>query len=152
MTLELTNINHALSKLNGDLIYKLFTIEEGMKLLPQVDIPKKHYFANGLYAREIDVPKDSLIIGKVHKFSQINVVSKGDISVLTEDGWKRFKAPFTFESPAFVKRAGYAHEDTIWTTFIATEETDIDKMDDVLTIGSYREYLEVKATLFIREK
>lgn len=141
-----------LVQLEGDLVEKLFVIEEEMKKLPQVDIPKTHYFANGLYAREINIKKGTLLIGKMHKFSQINTVSKGDISVLTENGWKRMKAPFTFESPAGIKRAGYAHEDTTWTTYCGTKETEVDKMDEVLTIGTYQDYLKIKETLLIERK
>ena len=148
---ELVEMNSALEKMDGDLIQKLFKLEAGFKTLPQVDIPKTHFFANKLYARSIDIPKGSIIIGKMHKHSQINTVSKGDISVLTEDGWKRMKAPHTFESSAGIKRAGYAHEDTVWTTYCGTEETDIEKIDDTLTIGSYQQYLEVKDKLLIEE-
>lgn len=133
--------------MDGDLIQKLFTIEDGLKLLPQVDIPVKHFFSNGVYAREINVPRGSLIIGKLHRFSQINIISKGDMSVLTEDGWIRIQAPHTFVSPAGVKRAGFTHNDCTWTTFCGTEETDTDKIDDVLTIGSYQEYVEMKQLL-----
>ena len=97
---ELVEMNSALEKMDGDLIQKLFKLEAGFKTLPQVDIPKTHFFANKLYARSIDIPKGSIIIGKMHKHSQINTVSKGDISVLTEGGWKRFQAPHTFESSA----------------------------------------------------
>jgi len=145
-------MNKELVKTDGDIIRKLFVIEEGLKKLPQVSIPKRHYFSSGIYAREIDIAKGSLIIGMLHKHSQINIVSKGEISVLTEDGWKRVKAPYTFESPAGTKRAGYAHEDTVWTTFIGTEEKDPEKMDDLLTIGSYQEFLEVKTLLLQEEK
>ena len=148
----LKKIDFELVKLKGDLVQKLFAIEDRLKLEDQAEIPIRHFFAGGLYAREMDAPKDTLIIGKMHKYKQINVISKGDISVLTENGWKRLKAPFTFESPAGVKRAGYTHEDTIWTTFVATEETDIETIDEALTIGSYKQYIEVKETLLIGDK
>jgi hypothetical protein len=130
--------------LKGNLIAKLFTIEKEIKQHPQVDIPIRHHFADGVYGREIDIPKGSLIIGKLHKFSQINVVSKGDISVLLDNGWKRLTAPCTFASPAGIKRAAYIHEDTTWTTFSGTDEKDLDKLEEVLTIGSYEEYLRLQ--------
>jgi hypothetical protein len=136
---------------NDDLIEKLYTIEEGLKEFPQLDIPKTHYFSEGIYARELTLRKGWVLIGKLHKYSQINVISKGDVSVLTEKGWKRMKAPHTFESPAGTKRAVYVHEDTVWTTFIGTDETDVDKMDETLTIGSHKEYIEVKENLLLEE-
>lgn len=129
------------------MIQKLFTIEAVLKELPQVEIPVRHCFGNKVYVREMVAPKGSIIIGKMHKYKQVNIVVKGDISVLTEDGWKRMTAGEMFESPAGIKRAGFTHEDTVWTTICGTEETDIDKMDDTLTIGSYQEYLQLRNEL-----
>lgn len=138
------SLNIALNAMDGDLVKKLFALETEFLKLPQVVLPVKHYFSNGVYVREMFAPKDSVIIGKMHKFSQVNIVVKGDISVLTETGWKRLQAGATFESPAGIKRAGYCHEDTVWTTICGTQETDIDKVEEALTIGSYQEYLEHK--------
>ena len=145
-------IKSELVKLDGDLIQKLFAIEEGMKGLPQVELNHKHYFSKGLYGREMTMPKGTMAIGRLHRFSQINIISKGDVSILTENGWKRFQAPCTFESPAGVKRAAYTHEETVWTCLIATDETDLDNIEDKMTVGSYQEYIELKETLLIEEK
>jgi len=134
----------ALNAMSGDMIEKLFIIENAFLQRPQVEIPLRHCFGNGVYVREMTAPKGSIIIGKMHKFKQVNIVVKGDISVLTEDGWKRLKSGDMFESPAGIKRAGYTHEDTVWTTICGTDETDIDKVEDALTIGSYQEYLQYK--------
>jgi hypothetical protein len=60
--------------------------------------------------------------------------------VLTEDGIKRVKAGATIVSPAGIKRAGYAHEDTIWTTIHGTHETYVDKLEDELIAASFEEY------------
>jgi len=128
----------------GDTVEKLFAIEAVFKQMPQVEIPTRHCFGNKVYVREMTAPKGSIIIGKMHKYAQVNIVVKGDISVLTEDGWKRLKAGDMFESPAGIKRAGFTHEETVWTTICGTEETDIDKAEDELTIGSYQEFLEYK--------
>lgn len=133
-----------LSAMPGDMIEKLFAIEEAFLKRPQAEILTRHCFGNKVYVREMTAPKGSIIIGKMHKYKQVNIVVKGDISVLTEDGWKRLKSGEMFESPAGIKRAGYTHEDTVWTTICGTEETDINKVEDELTIGSYQEYLQYK--------
>lgn len=133
-----------LSAMPGDMIEKLFTIEDVFKQMPQTEIPTRHCFGNNVYVREMTAPKGVIIIGKMHKYAQVNIVVKGDISVLTEDGWKRLKAGDMFESPAGIKRAGFTHEETVWTTICGTEETDVDKAEDELTIGSYQEFLEYK--------
>jgi hypothetical protein len=59
----------------------------------------------------------------------LNILSKGEISVLTEDGIKRVSAPFHVVSPAGTKRIAYAHEDCVWTTIHGTEENDLEKIE-----------------------
>jgi quercetin dioxygenase-like cupin family protein len=133
-----------LNAMSGDMIEKLFVIEAALKQMPQVEVPLRHCFGNKVYVREMTAPKGSILIGKMHKFKQVNIVIKGDISVLTEDGWKRLKSGDMFESPAGIKRAGFTHEDTVWTTICGTEETEVNKAEDELTIGSYQEFLQYK--------
>lgn len=141
---EMVEFTSTLSAMSGNMIEKLFAIEAAFKQMPQVEIPLRHCFGNKVYVREMTAPKGSIIIGKMHKFKQVNIVVKGDISVLTEDGWKRLKSGDMFESPAGIKRAGFTHEDTVWTTICGTEETDVEKAEDELIIGSYQEFLQHK--------
>lgn len=106
----------------------------------EIDLPVQHHFARGVYARELFIPKGTVLVGKIHKYSQINVVAKGDISVLTEEGIKRVRAGTTIVSGPGIKRAGYAHEDTIWLTIHGTNETDLDRLEDELIAGSFEEF------------
>ncbi len=66
-------------------------VETELKKLPQSEIPLKHYFSNGVYAREIIVPTDMVIVGKIHKYESLNIVSKGEITVLSIDGMPALK-------------------------------------------------------------
>lgn len=131
---------------------KVNALEQHIMAAPQTDIPVEHFFANagtkrGVYARQIFIPKGTVLTGKIHKYEQINIISKGDISVLTEDGIKRVQAPFTIVSPAGTKRIAYTHEDTVWTTIHATEETDLEKIEAHYIAQSDAEYLEFCETL-----
>lgn len=126
---------------------KVRAIEAEMLRMPQVEMPVTHHFANkgtalGTYARELFIPKGTVLTGKIHKFEQINIMSKGDISVLTEDGIRRVQAPFTIVSPAGTKRIAYAHEDTVWTTIHSTAETDLEKIETQFIAQNDAEYLE----------
>lgn len=141
---EVVDFTTTLSTMSGDMIEKLFAIEAVLLQMPQVEVPLRHCFGNKVYVREMTAPKGSILIGKMHKYKQVNIVIKGDISVLTEDGWKRLKSGDMFESPAGIKRAGFTHEDTVWTTICGTEETEVNKAEDELTIGSYQEFLQYK--------
>lgn len=91
-----------------------------------------HRFADGIYARELFIAKNELIVGKRHKTEHFNIISKGDISIATKDGVMRVQAPYTFKSAAGIQKVVYAHEDTVWTTIHATTETDIPALEKSL--------------------
>lgn len=102
--------------------------------------PVTHHFAKGVYAREVFLPADTLAVGRIHKYEQINILSQGRIDVLTEDGMLTVSAPFTIVSPPGTKRLVYAHEDSVFTTIIATDETDLDTIEDRLTVATDAEF------------
>jgi hypothetical protein len=102
--------------------------------------PLQHYFADGMYVRQITIPKGTLIIGKIHKHSHPNFLLKGDVTFATEDGVMRVQGPMGMISPAGTKRAVYAHEDTVWATVHATSETDLDKIEEEVIAKSFAEY------------
>jgi hypothetical protein len=121
-------------------------LETEMFKMPELDLTAtlnrqiKHHFSPGVYARELFIPAGTLLTGKIHKFEHLNIMSQGDMSVMTEDGIKRVQAPFTVVSPAGTKRIAFAHSDTVWTTIHATEETDIDKIEGILVTDSEADY------------
>jgi len=123
-----------------------------MRDRPQIDLPVTHHFSKGVYARELFIPKDTVLTGKIHKHTNLNIISQGDMSVLTEDGIKRVKAPFTIVSPAGTKRIAYAHEDTIWTTIHGTEEIDLEKIEHEFVVETDAEYLSFVETLKLEVK
>jgi hypothetical protein len=130
---------------------KVEMIEEEMSKHDRVEIPVKHWFAPGVYAREIKIPAGTLLTGRIHKFEQLNILSGGEISVLTQHGMVRVSAPFTVVSPPGTKRIAYAHTECTWTTILATEETDPDKIEALFTVATEKEFLEFSQTLIGRE-
>lgn len=96
---------------------------------PQIDIETTHHFAEGLYGREILIPKGVVLTGKIHKGEHLNFLMKGDITVWTEQGMKRLTAPAVIVSKPGTKRVGYAHEDSIWVTVHASTETDLERLE-----------------------
>lgn len=125
---------------------KVSIIEAEMLKHEQVEIPLKHYFSPGVYAREITIPAGTLLTGRIHKFEQLNILSGGEISVLTDDGMKRVSAPFTVVSPPGTKRIAFAHTECTWTTILATEEKDPDKMEALFTVATEQEFIEFVQT------
>ncbi len=97
----------------------------------------KHTFGDGLYIRDLTIPKDMLVIGKIHKKPTLNFLLKGEITVLTEDGVKRLKAPLYFISPAGSRKVGYTWEETVWINVHATKETDLEKIEEEVILKDY---------------
>lgn len=90
-----------------------------------IELPVTHRFSPGIYARELRIPAGTILIGKTHRFENLNILSQGDISVLVDGEMKRVQAPFMVISPPGTKRAAYAHTDCTWTTLLATPLTDV---------------------------
>lgn len=116
-------------------------LEDAMLQGETTEIDTKHHFAGGVYAREIFIPAGTTLTGKIHKTEHLNIISKGDISVATEDGVQRIKAPYTIVSKPGTKRVGYAHEDTVWTTIHGSKEKDLDKLELEFIAESHEDYL-----------
>jgi len=129
----------ALEKL--DQLEKVLSIEAWMKEQPQLNLKVVNYFSHGVYARELHIPAGTLLTGEIHKLENFNILSKGDISVLTDDGMKRVEAPFSIVSPPGTKRIAFAHTDCIWTTIHGTFETDIDKIKHYFIAADEQEWL-----------
>lgn len=131
---------------------KVHALERVMLQMPQVEMPVTHHFAEGTYGRELFIPKGTVLTGKIHKYSQINVLVAGELSVLTEDGIKRVKPPFIVVSPPGTKRIAYAHEDSIWLTIHGTRETDLQKIEAHFIAQNDQEYLAHCKALQIEDK
>lgn len=115
---ELIN-SKELAKKDGnhfDYYSKVFQLQKSILELEQVEIPVQHHFAPSNYARECFLPAGTVVIGKVHRHSHVNVISKGKVTVATAQGLHEYEAPLTFISDAGAKRALIVHEDTVWTT------------------------------------
>jgi quercetin dioxygenase-like cupin family protein len=124
---------------------KVVRLEEMLRKYPQLPEKLTHHFSAGIYARELCIPKDAVIVGKTHRHAHLNFLVKGDISVLTEHGIQRLKAPAVITSAPGIKRAGYAHEETIWITVHATTETDVEKIEDQVICNSFDEFERIAA-------
>jgi hypothetical protein len=118
----------------------ILELERAILAQPQTVLPVKHHFSPGIYARELFIPAGTVLTGKIHKHAHLCMISQGAISVLTEHGVQLLRAPCTFLSTPGVKRAGYAHEDTVFTTIHATTETDIEKIEQMVTADSFEEF------------
>lgn len=111
-----------------------------------VDIlnPLKHSFADGCYVREIFNPKGELIVTKIHKVSHPYFLMQGDMSMMTENGPRRIRAPYHGITPAGTKRIIYTHENCVFVTVHVTKETDLDKIEDEVIAKGFDEINEIE--------
>jgi hypothetical protein len=108
--------------------------------LAEPDCPLSHVFAPGAYARTIFIPKDTLLVGKIHKHAHLNMLMQGRVSVATEEGPIVLEAPRVMSSKAGTKRVVYTHTDTIWTTVHLTDSTDLEEIEEQIIAKTYEEF------------
>ena len=110
-------------------------LQEEMLNLPQVNCPVLEYFANGLYARQITIPKGTALIGAVHTTHNFAVVNKGILRLATDDGFRDVHAGEVVQVMPGQKNCGYAIEECCWTNFFAnpTNERDSDKLAEMFS-------------------
>ena len=100
--------------------------------------PLKHSFANGLYIREVFNPAGELLVTKIHKYSHPFFLLKGQMTIMSEDGEKTIQAPHYGITKAGTKRIIYAHTDCIFVTVHATNETDVDKIEEEIIAKNFK--------------
>lgn len=123
---------------------QIFELESVMSKIPGAtfgdspEMPLKHSFAEGVYVREIFIPKGHILTGKIHKHSHPNFLMKGEVIVVTEErGREHLKAPLSMISAPGTKRAVIALDDTVWITVHVTDETDLEKIEDYVIAKTY---------------
>lgn len=110
----------------------------GAKTGDMDECPLIHKFADGIYVREIFIPKGTVVVGKIHKHSHPNFLMKGEVTVVTENGGtERLKAPLSMISKSGTKRVVIAHEDTVWVTVHVTESQNLEKIEEEVIAKTY---------------
>ncbi len=111
-------------------------LEARMLEMPQEEAPVKHHFCNGVYVREVTLPKGSFAIGHAHRADCLNVVLSGSVSVLIEGRVRQISAGDVFVGKAFDRKVGYVRETSVWQTVHATPETELEKLEEALVCKS----------------
>ena len=115
---------------------KIMALESVLKDMPQVDLKLEHYFAHGTYTRVLYLPAGTILTGKIHRFSCINIITTGKIAIITDEGEKEITGPHIFVSGSEVKKAGCVLEDTIWiTVHPRSGEENVERIENELIIS-----------------
>ena len=91
-------------------------LQEAMVPIQSSQPDPRHFFAPGMYLRELVVPAGMLMVGKIHKHEHFLMVLKGRAEVISEFGRMVVEAGHISVSPAGVKRVVLALEDTQFVT------------------------------------
>ena len=115
---------------------RVLALQSRMLAMPkhQIVIEPRHYFADGLYAREVTLPEGSTAIGYRHAQEHICIISQGRVQVVSEDGVREIAAPATMVIPAGRKNCVHALEETVWTTVHASDAATPDEAFAALVI------------------
>ena len=118
-------------ELAGELLaYGADALLEAFADAPQVECPVQHHFGPGVYIRECAMPAGAIIVGQYHRQASLNVMLKGRMVLLVDGKASVVEAPFMVTSPPG-RKAAYVLEDAVWQNIFATDETDIDKLEDM---------------------
>jgi hypothetical protein len=108
------------------------TLEQGFLQQEQQDCPVVHRFGPGIYIREVTIPGGTLSIGHYQKTTHLNIMLKGRVIMVNENGEKtELVAPQTFVSGPG-RKIGLIVETMVWQNVYATTETDVEKLEELL--------------------
>jgi len=106
--------------------------------------PIKHSFADGVYIRQMDMQKSSIVVGAIHKHLHVWFLLTGDITVATENTTEDYIAPCYVVSTPGVKRVILANEDSIFVNIHKNPSNtqDVDELEKEIVALNYEEYEE----------
>ena len=110
---------------------KVEALMDKFRAAPQVECKENHYFGPSLYIKEVIMPAGAVIIGKSHKLDHMCVMLQGRMIIVKENGERiELVAPMTFMGSKGRKIA-YIIETVVFQNIYATEETDIEKLENM---------------------
>lgn len=110
----------------------------------------KHHFTQihdefgcAMYGREMTLAKGAIVVGRIHKHPVINVLLKGKLAVVSENGRRVVEAPCVYVSEPNVKRVGYVLEDCVWLNVLMTKQVGEENLDEITDFHTAKTYEEV---------
>jgi hypothetical protein len=111
-------------------VKKAIELQRAIERIPhhlvRADFPLLHHFSKGVYARSLLIPAGHVIVGHRHATEHLLIMSVGDVDITTDEGMQHLVGFNVINTKPGIKRAIYAHADTILTTIHVTDENDPD--------------------------
>jgi hypothetical protein len=92
----------------------------------------KHHFADGVYAKQMFIPKGYVAASHKHNYTHLSILATGQVIVSTNDSVEMHTAPACIAIEAGKHHKIEALQDCVWYCVHATNETDENKVDAVL--------------------
>lgn len=106
--------------------------EAAMLEQPQIECPVQHHFGPGIYIREVMMPAGALVMGHHHKGPCMNVLVQGSMLIIDPGGEPRqIDAPLTFTTGPG-RKVAFMLSDVVFQNIFATDETDVDVLEEML--------------------
>ena len=106
--------------------------------------PIKHTFADGIYVRQMNMKKDTVVVGAIHKHLHVWFLLTGHVTIATEDTTEDYIAPCYVVSTPGVKRVILANENSIFVNIHKNPSNtkDLDVLEKEIVALNYKEYEE----------
>jgi len=99
--------------------------------------PTKHSFADGQYIREIYNPAGLVLVTKIHNKTHPFFLMKGEMSIITEEGAEKIKAPYQGITKAGTKRVIYTHSECVFITVHRTDTLSVKEIEKEVIADSF---------------
>ena len=130
------NLTVSREKLDTALGQKVSNLLGTVNDIPLVECTERHYFGPSLYIKEVTMPAGALIVGKVHKVEHMCIMLTGRMILVQEDGTRtELVAPATFVAKPG-RKVAYIIETTIFQNIYSTDETDVEKLENMFVDNS----------------
>ena len=132
---EIKLFSEQLSEITGAVVHHTPEMEE--------TFPLQHHLKDGLYTREVFMPKGALVVSFIHKQNHPSFFMSGEMSILLDTGEvKRIKAPMKVMTEVGTQRVAYMHEDCTWVCVYKTDAATIEEAEKEVYTTDYRELPE----------
>ena len=108
---------------------------ESIGMSIDIDLGVVHHFSTGVYAKQMHLPAGHFAVSHAHAYDHMSILAKGWAMVQVDGVKTEYKAPACINIEAGKNHEVAALTDIVWFCVHATDETDPDKIDEVLIGG-----------------
>jgi hypothetical protein len=101
--------------------------------------PLKHHIEDGLYTRELFMPKGMIVVSFIHKQNHPSFFMKGELSIISEKGdISRIQAPKVVQTKIGTQRIAYTHTDCVWVCVYKVNSKTVEEAEKEVYTEDFR--------------